>query len=164
MLEGKIKLGLATVQDARLVHHLKYHAFLPLYRKYHDETSPVNETLEKTKRLLMQQETDYYLIYNEGIPVGAVRVLKRESGYIISPIFLIPEQQNKKIGQEVFILLFQIYKYVKCWKITTILQETGDCHLYEKMGFVPTGEEHIVNSDMTLIDYIRKEETNESKI
>lgn len=33
------------------------------------------------------------------------------------------------------------------------LQAKGNCHLYEKCGFVRVGEEHIVNEFMTLIDY-----------
>lgn len=34
-----------------------------------------------------------------------------------------------------------------------ILQEAGNCHLYEKMGYRRTGEEHIVNESMTIVSY-----------
>ena len=42
---------------------------------------------------------------------------------------------------------------VKTWKLDTILQEKGNCHLYEKCGFVRVGEEKPINDKMTLIDY-----------
>jgi len=40
--------------------------------------------------------------------------------------------------------------------LDTILQEPGNCHLYEKCGFVRVGEDHIINDNMTLIDYERR--------
>ena len=46
--------------------------------------------------------------------------------------------------------------YDKVWKLDTILQEPGNCHLYEKCGFVQVGEEHIINDKMTLIDYEKR--------
>ena len=37
----------------------------------------------------------------------------------------------------------------------TIKQETGNCHLYEKYGFVRVGEDIVVNEKMTLVDYVK---------
>ena len=48
---------------------------------------------------------------------------------------------------------FEMHPEVKTWKLDTILQEKGNCHLYEKCGFVRVGEEKIINDKMTLIDY-----------
>ena len=41
------------------------------------------------------------------------------------------------------------------WRLDTIKQETGNCHLYEKCGFVRVGEEHVVSDRMTLVDYVK---------
>ena len=46
-----------------------------------------------------------------------------------------------------------MYPEVKTWKLDTILQEPGNCHLYEKCGFVRVGGEQQVNDKMTLIMY-----------
>ena len=43
------------------------------------------------------------------------------------------------------------------WRLDTIKQETGNCHLYEKCGFVRTGEDIVVNEKMTLVDYENNE-------
>ena len=37
----------------------------------------------------------------------------------------------------------------------TIKQETGNCHLYEKFGFVRVGEDIVVNEKMTLVGYVK---------
>ena len=39
------------------------------------------------------------------------------------------------------------------WELDTILQEKGNCHLYEKMGYYQTGETRVINERMTLIFY-----------
>ncbi|MDY5807518.1 MAG: hypothetical protein SPM04_08260 [Lachnospira sp.] len=41
------------------------------------------------------------------------------------------------------------------WELVTILQEEGNCHLYEKMGYHQTGETVVVNERMTLVVYIK---------
>ena len=35
------------------------------------------------------------------------------------------------------------------WELDTILQEKGNCHLYEKMGYKQTGETKVVNESTT---------------
>jgi hypothetical protein len=39
------------------------------------------------------------------------------------------------------------------WSLGTILQEAGNCHLYEKMGYHRTGENEVINERMTIIGY-----------
>lgn len=39
------------------------------------------------------------------------------------------------------------------WELDTILQEEGNCHLYEKLGYRATGATTIVNERMTLVLY-----------
>ena len=105
-----------------------------------------------------------------GKSVGAVRVKAAHKGEkngndeaesigdvkYISPLFILPEFQNRGIGQSVIKKLFEQYADTITWKLDTIKQETGNCHLYEKCGFVRVGEEHIINENMTLIDYEKR--------
>ena len=49
--------------------------------------------------------------------------------------------------------MFDLYEDTITWRLDTIKQEKGNCHLYEKCGFVRVGGEHIVNEFMTLIEY-----------
>ena len=39
------------------------------------------------------------------------------------------------------------------WELDTILQEEGNCHLYEKMGYHRTGETKRINDKLTLVFY-----------
>jgi hypothetical protein len=39
------------------------------------------------------------------------------------------------------------------WELNTILEETGNCRLYEKLGYRRTGEYERINERMTLVYY-----------
>lgn len=150
-----IELTPATQDDAQLIHNIKYKAFLPLYEKYQDdETTPVKDTLEKTFSLINQKNSDYHIINYKQVPVGAVRIVSdKPNVYRISPLFILPEYQNIGIASTALELVFEKYTGAVVWRLTTILQESGNCHLYEKLGFTRTSYENIINDKMTLIGY-----------
>lgn len=163
-MTDEIKLIPATERDAGLIHSMQCEAFLPLYEKYHDDdTSPVKESIQNVIRKIQKGErkSDYYLIRYQNQTVGAVRATEernkrngREKDILwISPIFILPEYQNRGIGYTVIQKLFQLYDHVITWRLYTILQEAGNCHFYEKCGFVKTGKEKKVNDAMTLAGY-----------
>lgn len=39
------------------------------------------------------------------------------------------------------------------WELDTILQEEGNCYLYEKMGYHRTGKTVAINDKLTLVFY-----------
>lgn len=134
-----IQLILAQKTDALLIHQLKKSAFMPLYEKYHDtETTPALDPPEKVELQLAQEETDYWLIALEGKIVGAVRVVKKRDAHVISPLFIIPEEQNKHAASQALTQLFTMYPEVFTWRLVTIMEEERNCHLYEKLGFYST--------------------------
>lgn len=151
---GPVQLVLAQRSDAQLIHGLKREAFLPLYEIYRDdETSPVMDTVDKVVCQLAQEDTDYWLIVYEGRMVGGVRVVRKKDANLISPMFVLPEEQNKGIGSAVLEQLFQMYPETFCWRLVTIQEEERNCHLYEKMGFCNTLSARKVSGNMTLIGY-----------
>ena len=157
-MNAEVKLILATVDDAELIHQMQYEAFLPLYEKYHDdETSPVKEKIDKVIYKLTHTNSEYYLIQLGDKNVGAIRVARKLKNNMdvlfISPLFVLPEYQNRGIGQTAIRKVFDLYPDDVTWRLDTIKQEKGNCHLYEKCGFVRVGNDHIVNENMTLIDY-----------
>lgn len=155
-MQNVIDLILATLEDAELVHKLHIKAFMPLYEKYHDdETSPARETLETVTRKITEPNSEFYIICLKGEVVGGrIRIRHHQDKIIlnninwISPIFVIPSFQNRGIVQKVIQRVFKLYPDTITWKLATIKQETGNCHLYEKCGFVKVGTEQ-----MTLINY-----------
>lgn len=161
-MQEKMELVRATSQDIKLLRRLQIEAFMPLYEKYQDdETSPAKESEERLLKKVEDPNADFYLIYVEAVPVGGIRV-SRHRGAVqiknvawISPLFVIPKYQNRGIAQSVIQKIFKLYPDIVTWKLDTIKQELGNCHLYEKCGFVRVGAEEIVNDRMTLVNYER---------
>lgn len=152
----EITLVRATIQDAENLWKMQIAAFQDLYAKYQDpETSPATETLEKTMTRLEQPYTYYYYIKVEDCIVGAVRVVdtkEANKSKRISPIFIMKEFRGKGYAQQAIQLAEEIHGS-SGWKLDTILQEKGNCHLYEKLGYRQTGETKVVNERMTLVLY-----------
>ena len=149
-----IKLIPAKTEDALRIHEMKYEAFLPLYERYRDdETNPVKETVENVIDKLNSGNTDYYIIALDGTPVGAVRVVDDGANVCrISPLFVLPAYQDQGIGCRVLQMLFEMYD-AELWNLSTIKQEKGNCHLYEKCGFRRIGGKTQINERMTLVSY-----------
>ena len=62
------------------------------------------------------------------------------------------EFRNKGFAQQAILELEKIYGSDQ-WCLDTILQEKGNIHLYEKMGYVPTGKVEHVNEKMDIVFY-----------
>lgn len=157
-----IELKLVTEDEAECLHRLQVEAFMPLYDKYQDDdTSPAKESLERVTEKIIDTNSDYYFVVFHGEKVGGVRVRCHQGKKVhenvnwISPIFIISKFQNKGIASTVIEQLFGIYPNTIEWRLDTIKQETGNCHLYEKCGFVRVGEEIVVNEKMTLVGYVK---------
>ena len=151
-----ITLVRANIQDAENLWKMQIAAFQDLYAKYQDpETSPATETLEKTMTRLEQPYTYYYYIKVEDCIVGAMRVIDhKEDGKnkFLSPIFIMKEFRGRGYAQQAMRLAEEIHGS-SGWELDTILQEKGNCHLYEKLGYRQTGEVKVVNERMTLVFY-----------
>lgn len=154
-----IRLVKATKLDAELLHRLQIEAFMPLYKKYHDDdTNPAKESKERI--LQKVEDTDFFIIYHGEEPVGGIRVkedYEEEKVKWISPLFIVPQWQNKGFAQEAIRMVFERYKRTDTWRLATIKQEIGNCYLYEKLGFERDGFEQIVNEKMTLVGYCKSE-------
>ncbi len=152
-----IQLKKAGLADSQLIHQMQVEAFTPLLEKYGDlATNPAAETLEKTIQRLEHPATDYYLILLDQIRIGAIRVIRLANHSCrISPLFILPGFQGRGYAQAAIRLLDSIYPAVS-WELSTIKQETGLCHLYEKMGFKKAADEKIIQDGLTLVHYVRQ--------
>jgi predicted GNAT family acetyltransferase len=155
---ANITLQKATTHDAQMIHSMQLKSFAHLLEKYQDyDTNPGNEKIDKVVSILNQKETDYLLIKMENSIVGAIRIDMRKSDvYRISPIFILPEYQNKGIAQIVFSKIEQLYTQRDKWVPNTIREEAGNCHLYEKVGYKRTGKIEQVKDNMHLVYYEKK--------
>lgn len=151
-----IKLCRASMGDTEMIWKMQREAFAGLLERYQDfETNPGAEPLDKVKNRLAQPDTYFYFICADDMPVGAIRVVdpKTAGQYKrISPLFVLPAYWNQGIAQKAIQLAEDIHGD-KGWSLDTILQEAGNCHLYEKMGYRKTGETKVVNDKLTLVFY-----------
>lgn len=151
-----VQLVRAGIQEAEKLWRMQVQAFEDLYEKYRDDgTSPAKEGVEQVRMKLAQSFTYYYFIKAEGIVVGAIRVVDRHEpgrGKRIAPIFIMREYRNRGLAQEAIRLAEEIHGSSN-WELDTILQEKGNCHLYEKLGYHRTGETRAINDRMTLVFY-----------
>lgn len=150
-----IELKKAGVEDAQQLWNMQVKSFKRLLDKYHDyDTNPANEPVEKLIYRLKQESTHYYFICDGAVKVGAVRIVvdSQSPKKHISPLFVLPEYQNRGIAQETIKILESIYGNCN-WELDTILQEKGNCHLYEKMGYHKTEKTTAINDRLTLVFY-----------
>lgn len=122
-----IELKQITREDAKCLHNLQVEAFMPLYEKYHDDaTSPAKESLERVTEKIVEDNSDFYFILFIGEKDGGVRV---------------KWFKGKKVYENVNWIspIFIIPKF------------QNNCHLYEKCCFVRTGNETVVNENMTRV-------------
>ncbi len=110
--------------------------------------------MEDILRRYNQPYTTYYLIERANNIVGAFRIVHLEDrSYRISPIFILPGEQSKGIGKEVFRLIELYYKDAKRYILETILQDERNCYFYEKLGYKKTGLYEEIKEGMTIVHY-----------
>lgn len=158
-LHNRVFLEEVKEDELELLHAMQVESFMPLYEKYRDECSPAIEPLERVRQRFLHPARTYFFIVKDGARVGAINIghleINGKKVYRISPIFILPKYQNGGIGYVTIQKAFAMYPDADFWQLDTILQEKANCHLYEKCGFVRTGEETVINERMTLIDYER---------
>ena len=151
-----IKLIVAEFKDLNTILQMQKEAFAEIYGKYQDtETSPATENYEKILFRFNQPETTYYFIMADNVKVGVIRIIDCKDGVTrkrISPIFIMPEYRNQGYAQQTIKEAERIHGKQN-WKLDTILQEKGNCYLYEKLGYHQTGKTEQINDKMTIVFY-----------
>ena len=150
-----MRLVRASVSDCEKIWSMQIEAFADLLAKYQDyETSPGNEPKERIRAKLLDEFTFFYFIHCENDIVGAVRVVDRKSGdrKRIAPIFIMKRFRNKGLAQKTFEEIEKNHGSNN-WMLDTILQEEGNCYLYEKVGYKRTGKIENINERMDIVYY-----------
>ena len=150
-----MRLVRANVSDCEKIWSLQIEAFADLLAKYQDyATSPGNEPKENIQAKLLDEFTFFYFIYLEDEIAGAVRVVDRKNGNRkrIAPIFIMKKFRNRGLAQKTFKEIEKIHGSEN-WMLDTILQEAGNCYLYEKLGYQRTGEIENINERMDIVYY-----------
>lgn len=157
-----IFLKKADFDDCAEIQKMQVAAFSKLLEKYQDfSTNPAVEPLETIERKFNQQCTTYYFIMLNDVKIGVIRVVTIDDDTCrVSPIFIIPEFENRGYAQAAMTEAERLYPRVSEWQIETIKQESRLCHLYEKLGYKPTGKEEQIKDGMTIVYYKKSEKTD----
>ncbi len=142
-------------QDAVTLWEMQVEAFSELLEKYQDfDTNPACEKVDKV-RARLTDGSFYYFICVNGQKVGAIRiVMQQDNTKRLSPIFIMKQHRGKGYAQAAVKLAESIHGE-HGWSLETIMQEKGNCHLYEKLGYKNTGKTLKINDKMDLIYYIK---------
>lgn len=150
-----IKLKAVERDDIETVWKMQVEAFSGLLEKYRDyDMSPAAEGMDKVMARFEQPWTTYFFIMTDGEKVGAIRVVDKKDGSRkrISPIWIMPEHRNKGYAQQAMLEVEKIYG-TDNWCLDTILQEKGNLHLYEKLGYHQTGKIDKISDCMDIVFY-----------
>ena len=150
-----ISLRKAKAEDIEKIWKMQIEAFRALLEKYQDyDLSPAAEGIDKIRARYEQPWTTYFFIEAEGNDVGVIRVVDRKDGSRkrSSPIFIMPEFRGRGYAQKAMLAIEEMYGSDN-WCLDTILQEKGNIHLYEKMGYHRTGKIEHINERMDIVFY-----------
>ena len=152
-----ITLVKATESDIKEIWEMQVEAFKSLLEKYQDyDMSPATESYENVLNKYKQPWTSYYFITRNNEKVGAVRVINKKDGSRkrIAPIWIMPDFRNQGLAQLAMREVEKIYGS-QHWQLDTILQEQGNIHLYEKLGYKKTGEIENIKVGMDIVYLIK---------
>ena len=145
-----VTLRQAKREDMETIWKMQVEAFKSLLEVYQDyDMSPAAEGLDKVMARFEQPWTKYYFIEAEGKDVGAIRVVDKQDG---SRKRIMKEHRGKGYAQDAIRAVEEIYGEDH-WCLDTILQEKGNLHLYEKMGYRQTGRIEHINDRMDIVFY-----------
>ncbi len=150
-----IELIQAKKEDMETIWKMQLEAFAGLLEKYNDyDMSPGAEKFDMVMARFEQPWTTYYFIVANSERVGVIRIIDKKDGSKkrISPIWIMPEFRNKGYAQQAILAAERIYGG-KNWCLDTILQEKGNCHLYEKLGYHQTGKIEHISEIMDIVFY-----------
>ena len=142
-------------EEVETVWRMQVEAFSKLLEKYQDyDMSPAAESMDKVMARYEQPWTTYYFILAEDEKVGVIRVVDKKDGSRkrISPIWVMSEHRNNGYAQQAIKEVERIYGSDH-WCLDTILQEKGNLHLYEKLGYHRTGRTDKINDKMDIVYY-----------
>ena len=150
-----ITLVKVTREDLETVWRMQIAAFSELLNRYQDyDLSPGAEPVDKIIARFEMPGSVYYFIETEGVKVGVIRVVDKKDGSRkrISPLWIMAEYRGKGYAQQAITAVEELYGEDN-WSLDTILQEEGNCYLYEKMGYHRTGKIEHINDKMDIVFY-----------
>lgn len=156
-----VRLQPARAEDATRLNEMQTRAFMPcVYKRGGFETSPAAETPDRMLERITSEKSHSFIILADEMYAGMIRLKELgEGAYKISPIFVLPEFQNQKIGEKTMRLAEEKFPDARLWTLFCVREDEKNTHFYEKLGFYKTGVERKLAPNITLIGYERRTNT-----
>ncbi len=142
-------------EDIETVWKMQVEAFSELLERYQDHNlNPAAESMDRVQARFEQPGSIYYFIVSGGENVGVIRIIDKKDGSRrrISPVWIMPQHRNRGYAQQAILEAERIFG-AHNWSLDTILQEKGNLHLYEKLGYHQTGRIDKINGRMDIVYY-----------
>lgn len=152
-----IQLVRAVTTDVQEILQMQKICFTPHLLKYQDYE--INPAAISPDRLKWQIENEtFFKIICDDLWVGGISVRKLDDAgnYKIQLIFVLPQYQGKKIGQSAMKAVEELFHDWHSWCLETVEDMLAARHMYEKMGYIFTGETYRINKTCNIVFY-RKE-------
>lgn len=149
-----IKLKRIKKSELKSAWLMQKRGFLDVFLKYFDRLSPVLKTYQKF--CAASDHVDMYWIIFKNRIAGEIWICTKENIAYLANIFVLKPYRNQGVAQQTILKVEGLYPDYDIWRLDTIKQEKKNCRLYEKLGYLPTGEEHKINRRMTIINYEKR--------
>ena len=154
-----ISIKTTSVSDVETLIQVQKAAFLPLYEKYHDESSPY---LRGAEDILMRMNENYrhFTIFYGNEIVGGIfyRVhgkytpekILGDGEYYLCRVYVDPKYQNKGVATQAILLCEREFTDAKRVFVDFPADMEKNKRCYEKAGFRDTGERREADIGLTL--------------
>lgn len=125
-------------ESAGKVLEIKNAAFYADFVKY-GSCPGYGKTLEHVAAVLAD-EREKFLIKSDGVVCGYASVSRTDSGFHLDCLCVVPEFQNRGIGQAALSMLLTRYPVEAKWTLETPSDKRENHYFYGKFGFCPVSE------------------------
>jgi N-acetylglutamate synthase-like GNAT family acetyltransferase len=134
----KIKIPLATINEAKRLQAISVMAFKANFEKY-GHYPPGIETTDWHQEKI-RQGIYHKVMYEDSLVGGIYLSLHPNQEMKIEYLYISPYYQNKKIGLTVMEQVEDQYNEIKKWFLLTPYKDFRNHYFYDKLGYKKVGE------------------------
>lgn len=130
----------ADISDCKILIQIYDEAYFTDYIRF-GECPGYKISEERMEKSIMDEKTEKYIICTDDKEVGSVSIVRKsEESYFLSNLCIIPEFQNKGIGQRTIDFVLEQYEDLQELTLVTPVEKDENMRFYiEKCGFSITG-------------------------
>ncbi len=129
----KIKFKRAIIDDIDKLINVQNQSFYADFIKY-GECPGYNHSKESMNNIILNRIT-YKIIYNNQIVGDIIVKDNHDSTFYLGCICVIPEYENKGIGQEAIMFIENQFPNATVWTLETPADKTRNHYFYKKVGY-----------------------------